>query len=71
MPWQHTHLPYNNIIFDIHPCVIIGARREIPPRAPMSFLVISSQLNFWGISHTSAIQFMQSIMYNKSWDGCC
>ena len=37
MPWQHTHLPYNNIILDIHPCVIIGARREISPRAPMSF----------------------------------
>ena len=58
MPWQHTHLPYNNIIFDIHPCAIIGARREITPRAPMSFFYYSELVNFWGIAHTSARQFM-------------
>lgn len=59
MPWQHTYLPYNNIIFDIHPCAIIGARREIPPRAPMSFFIYFSELvNFCCISHISAIQFM-------------
>ena len=71
MPWQHTHLPYNNIIFDIHPCVIIGARREIPPRAPMSFFSNIFAVKLLLYFPTSAIQFMQSIMYNKSWDGCC